>query len=121
MVQVGAVIAIIEIEGANTAAEKVETAQPEPAQKIATEAAIPGISQLPAESQPAAANIDFKASERFYSPLVKNIAKEEGVSLEELDTIKGSGADGRLTKEDLLNHIKAKKVVLQPQLELQLL
>lgn len=109
VVQVGAVIAIIEIEGANTAAEKVEMAQPEPAQKVATEAAIPGISQLPAESQPAAANIDFKASERFYSPLVKNIAKEEGVSLEELDTIKGSGADGRLTKEDLLNHIKTKK------------
>ena len=109
VVQVGAVIAIIEIEGASTAAEKVETAQPEPAQKVAAETAIPGISQLPIESQPAAANIDFKASDRFYSPLVKNIAKEEGVSIEELDTIKGSGADGRLTKEDLLNHIKAKK------------
>lgn len=109
VVQVGAVIAIIEIEGASTAAEKVETAQPEPAQKVAAETAIPGISQLPTETQPAAANIDFKASDRFYSPLVKNIAKEEGISLEELDTIKGSGADGRLTKEDLLNHIKAKK------------
>ncbi|WP_343534314.1 dihydrolipoamide acetyltransferase family protein [Pedobacter sp.] len=109
VVQVGAVIAIIEIEGANEVAEKVETVLSEPEQKVAVETAIPGISQLPAESASVAANIDFKASDRFYSPLVKNIAKEEGVSLEELDTIKGSGADGRLTKEDLLNYIKAKK------------
>lgn len=109
VVQVGAVIAIIETEGANAGSEKVETAQSEPELKVAAETTIPGISQLPTESQPVAANIDFKASDRFYSPLVKNIAKEEGVSLEELDTIKGSGADGRLTKEDLLNYIKAKK------------
>ena len=109
VVQVGAVIAIIEIEGTNAVAEKVEAVQPEPEQNAIAETVIPGINQLPAESQPAAANIDFKASDRFYSPLVKNIAKEEGISLQELDTIKGSGADGRLTKEDLLNHIKAKK------------
>jgi len=108
VVQVGAVIAIIEIEGANTLAEKVGE-EPEPAQKVAAEAAIPGISQLPTESKPVTSNTDFKASDRFYSPLVKNIAKEEGISIEELDAIKGSGADGRLTKEDLLSHIKAKK------------
>ena len=43
---------------------------------------------------------------RFYSPLVRSIASEEGLSIEELDSIKGSGKDGRVTKTDLLNHLK---------------
>ena len=42
-----------------------------------------------------AGSADFSDSERFYSPLVKNIAKEENISLEELEQIEGSGKDGR--------------------------
>jgi 2-oxoglutarate dehydrogenase E2 component (dihydrolipoamide succinyltransferase) len=45
---------------------------------------------------------------RFYSPLVKNIAAQEGVSNAELDQISGTGADGRLTKDDLLAYIQNK-------------
>ena len=48
----------------------------------------------------------FSASDKFFSPLVKNIAKEEGISLTELEAIAGSGKDGRVNKEDLLNYIK---------------
>jgi len=48
------------------------------------------------------------ASDRFYSPLVKNIAKQEGLSSAELDKIAGSGKEGRLTKDDLMNYIKNK-------------
>ncbi|MDQ8003512.1 MAG: dihydrolipoamide acetyltransferase family protein [Pedobacter sp.] len=109
VVQVGAVIAIIEIEGgvSETPAPQVEVQAEAKAEPIAE--TIPGISQLLTENTSAPANVDFKSSDRFYSPLVKNIAKEEGVSIEELDGIKGSGAEGRLTKEDLLNHIQAKK------------
>ncbi|NNE77380.1 MAG: 2-oxo acid dehydrogenase subunit E2, partial [Pricia sp.] len=44
-------------------------------------------------------------SERFYSPLVKNIAKQEGISLSELDRIKGTGKEGRVTKNDILAFI----------------
>ena len=51
---------------------------------------------------------DYKSSERIYSPLVKNISKKEGISLKELDSIIGSGKNGRLTKNDLLNYISAK-------------
>ncbi len=51
---------------------------------------------------------DFSKSEKFYSPLVKSIAKEEGVSLEELDNIKGSGQNDRVTKEDILAYVKSK-------------
>lgn len=42
---------------------------------------------------------------RFYSPLVKSIAKEENLPIQELENIPGSGKDGRLTKEDLLNYL----------------
>ena len=46
---------------------------------------------------------------RFYSPLVKTIAKEENISVEELESIEGSGANGRVQKKDLLNFIETKK------------
>lgn len=44
-------------------------------------------------------------SERFYSPLVKNIAKQEGISSAELDGISGSGMEGRVTKNDILDYV----------------
>ncbi len=47
-----------------------------------------------------------KLSNRFYSPLVKTIASEENISLEELETVQGSGANGRVQKKDILNFIK---------------
>ncbi len=66
---------------------------------------VPGIEQL--EARPAMAeNNDTVKSGRFYSPLVKNIATQEGISIEELDKIPGSGAEGRLTKDDLLSYIQ---------------
>lgn len=47
---------------------------------------------------------------RFYSPLVLNIAKEEGISREELDRIPGTGAENRLTKNDILGYVKGHRV-----------
>lgn len=52
---------------------------------------------------------DFKSSSRFYSPLVKNIAKEEKISVEELDSISGTGAEGRVTKKDILEYLDFRK------------
>lgn len=46
---------------------------------------------------------------RFYSPLVQNIAKEENISSEELENLKGSGVDSRVTKDDILAYLKLKK------------
>ena len=51
---------------------------------------------------------EFKSSGKFYSPLVKNISKKEGVSIEELNSISGTGKNGRVTKNDLLNYISSK-------------
>ncbi len=110
VVQVGAVIAIIEVEGAGEAIASSQLQQEVPsAPSVEVETVIPGINQLPVENKTPASKTDFKSSDRFYSPLVKNIAKEEGIGREELDSIKGSGADGRLTKEDLLSHIESNK------------
>ena len=49
------------------------------------------------------------ASAKFYSPLVLNIAKEEGVTAQELDQIVGTGAEQRVTKQDILGFVKHKK------------
>jgi 2-oxoglutarate dehydrogenase E2 component (dihydrolipoamide succinyltransferase) len=53
---------------------------------------------------------DFKNTNRFYSPLVKNIAKEEGVAVAELENIAGSGLEGRVTKKDILEFVANKKL-----------
>ena len=62
-------------------------------------------------------------SNKFYSPLVRNIAKQEGVSLSELDELKGSGMNDRITKNDLLQHIENRKtnkvISSQPQVQQQ--
>ena len=47
-------------------------------------------------------------SEKFYSPLVKSIAKKEKISNQELDSINGSGKDGRVTKQDILNYVSSR-------------
>ena len=48
-------------------------------------------------------------SNKFYSPLVLNIASSEGVSMSELENILGSGNEGRVTKKDILNYVAARK------------
>ena len=63
---------------------------------------------------------DFSQSDRFYSPLVKNIAKEEGISIQELEKIAGSGKDGRVTKTDILSYIPnrgSQQVVVEERIE----
>jgi 2-oxoglutarate dehydrogenase E2 component (dihydrolipoamide succinyltransferase) len=59
---------------------------------------------------PAPQAVDFKNSSRFYSPLVKNIAKEEQIALAELESIYGTGAEGRVTKKDMLDYVQQRKL-----------
>lgn len=100
--QVGQAIAILEIEGegsapASSEAPKTESA-PEPVAEIETQ-----VNETIAASSSAP---DFSESNNFYSPLVKSIAKEENISLSELDSITGSGREGRVTKDDILAYVK---------------
>jgi 2-oxoglutarate dehydrogenase E2 component (dihydrolipoamide succinyltransferase) len=95
VVQVGDVIAIIETDGAQPEEEPIEDIQLEP------EIPAPVFSSITTEPS--------QASERFYSPLVKNIAAQEGIAFSELESIQGTGAEGRLTKDDLLKYISGQK------------
>ena len=97
VIQVGQTIAIIETEGGDVVTndapkkEEIKAAVVEVEKTIET--AVSG-------------TIDTSSSDRFYSPLVKNIAKTEGISIEELETIKGTGKEGRVTKTDILSYIE---------------
>jgi 2-oxoglutarate dehydrogenase E2 component (dihydrolipoamide succinyltransferase) len=105
VVAVGQPIAIIETEAAETA--PVASA---PTKKVA-EAATKIEESVSANAiKTTVATADLKsASGKFYSPLVKNIAKAEGISLEELEAIKGTGKDGRVSKKDILTYIAGGK------------
>jgi len=113
VVQVGSVIAIIETEEAGESIEElpVVAKQPEinipqtPQEEPIAPEPIPGLEQLEVKPDKVVSD-SVKNSARFYSPLVKNIAVQEGISVEELDKIPGTGAEGRLTKDDLLNYLQ---------------
>lgn len=98
VVQVGDVIAILEVEGEGDvdahfeeerlAKGSLETASEESVTQV-EEVFVPPVNQ----------------SARFLSPLVRKIVQEEGISQTELNTIQGTGSEGRLTKQDVLNYI----------------
>lgn len=104
VVGVGQTIAIIETEGEGiveiTASNEVSKAKDEPI--------IPSVESVKIENEIVDETIaKLKSpSGKFYSPLVKNIAKTEGVSLKELESIVGTGKDQRVTKNDILAYIK---------------
>ena len=102
LVQVGQTIAIIETEG-DVAPAKVKEEVAAPVEVDTIEKTIAAVKET------VAAPVNFFESDKFFSPLVKNIAKEEGVSMAELESISGSGKEGRVTKEDILNFVANKK------------
>jgi 2-oxoglutarate dehydrogenase E2 component (dihydrolipoamide succinyltransferase) len=113
-VEVGNVIARIETDAAQAPAagkkeEKVEAATPEPAAAPAPEEKAPQPAPPPpapaVQEQPTRAATD---SNRFYSPVVLNIARTEGISSAELDQIPGSGISGRVTKKDVLTYLESR-------------
>jgi 2-oxoglutarate dehydrogenase E2 component (dihydrolipoamide succinyltransferase) len=112
VVPVGKVIAIIDLEAGEVPKEvpaKAEPAveHPAPASEPENKASSPApATELIKEEKPGAIS---SSSGRFYSPLVRSIAGKEQVSTAELDSISGSGKEGRVTKEDLLGYLKSRK------------
>ena len=105
VVEIGTVIATIATDSENSEPSPSPAVANKPIEEktvehAPSEAAIPTVEQN---------SIDFKASERFYSPLVKNIAKQENIGLDELDQIPGTGQNNRLTKKDILAYIANKR------------
>ena len=97
--KVGEAIAILEIEGegGSTASEEVKS-----------ETSSPDAETIKAIEEPlnptATSHVEF-SGDLYLSPLVKSIAQQENISETELKTIKGSGLEGRITKEDILAHV----------------
>jgi 2-oxoglutarate dehydrogenase E2 component (dihydrolipoamide succinyltransferase) len=103
IVGVGQVIAVIEINGeATVSVEETEVKEVELPEELPTVASVKAKIDLPNET---VADLN-SPSGKFFSPLVKNIAKTEGISLSELETIQGTGKDQRITKNDILAYIK---------------
>lgn len=119
-VEIGKVIAIIATEG--------EVAEPVPSPSVVEKKEDPNGQEAPvlakeasAEKRPAKEPVAVEAAvstmekpanpTRFYSPLVKNMAKEENISLAELEQVPGTGQKGRVTKKDMLAYIKNRKAV----------
>lgn len=109
VVQVGKAIAIIETEQDVKSSEST----PQPA-KAAVET--PKVEETPTSATVKEPSAPIKPSgERFYSPLVLNIAREEKIPLQELENLPGTGKDGRVTKNDILAYVEKRKTAPQQQ------
>jgi len=115
LVPVGEVVAIIDMEGeeedessdAASVAEEVETEkETKPAEPKEER---PSEEPVEKEQKKEKTTPSREMSNRFYSPLVRTIAKEENISAEELESIEGSGANGRVQKKDILEYIEKRK------------
>jgi 2-oxoglutarate dehydrogenase E2 component (dihydrolipoamide succinyltransferase) len=105
VVKVGKPIAIL-TTGADVAAAPTSVA-PAPEDKKAT--AVVAVAATPANGNGHSLATSYKAARRFYSPLVKNIAREEQIALAELESIAGTGAEGRVTKKDILAYVQNRR------------
>ncbi len=107
VVAVGEAIAIISASGSVASAPKEESSAEVEKAPAASAPAVAAIENTVAQAQdtaaPALSNSD---ANRFYSPLVMNIARTEGISMQQLETIPGTGKDGRVTKRDILSFVK---------------
>jgi 2-oxoglutarate dehydrogenase E2 component (dihydrolipoamide succinyltransferase) len=116
LVPVGEVVAIINMEGEEDEEEKASEKEEDTQVKKDTAQTDEPSAVLKAEkpTEEKSEEKEFKSppremSNRFYSPLVRTIAKEENISAEELENIEGSGANGRVQKKDILEYIENRK------------
>lgn len=125
VVKVGQTVAIIEVEGgvvvdAPSAPAAAAIEQPTPqvaAAAVEIEKTVETARQFtaaPVSSGTPPTKEEYHNSDRFYSPLVKNIALQEGISMSELESISGTGAEGRVTKNDILAYVEYRKSAPQP-------
>lgn len=110
VVKVGEPVAMIDTASGASAAAPAPSAAPAPVAEtpVTIEAAVSAIEnqiQAAQAAQPAAEPVSNADGTRFYSPLVLNIARAEGVSMTELEAMPGTGKEGRVTKADILAYV----------------
>ena len=105
VVKVGQAVALIDTQGSAPQESTTEVSQPE--EKEVAEVAANIENDVKEIQTSVATEIPkFSHGGRFYSPLVRSIAQKEGIPVETLETIDGSGKDGRVTKSDVLSFLK---------------
>jgi 2-oxoglutarate dehydrogenase E2 component (dihydrolipoamide succinyltransferase) len=105
VVPVGKAIAIISTDGA----DDTPSAKPSATAAKASPTPVKETVVVAQSTNGHAKAADFSKTNRFYSPLVKNIAKEESIPVAELETVSGSGKDGRVTKKDILAYVQHRR------------
>jgi 2-oxoglutarate dehydrogenase E2 component (dihydrolipoamide succinyltransferase) len=103
----GDVVAIGEVIALMTTADNKDEDKPKPADKI-EKLPKPDKTKTDTPVKKTETSDIQEGNNRFYSPLVKSIAKKEGISTNELDTITGSGKEGRVTKQDVLKYLESR-------------
>jgi len=112
LVQVGEAFAVLETEGDDNVTESVETVEETPA-PVVEETPTPTIQATPKAEEKVAPITN--SGDRFYSPLVRNMAAKENISVEELNTIPGTGKDGRVSKADMISYLKNRSAAPQTE------
>jgi 2-oxoglutarate dehydrogenase E2 component (dihydrolipoamide succinyltransferase) len=108
VVAVGAPIAIIATNGEDRGSFAAPAATEAPSAAAPQQAAPQEAASATAATEGAVAKLDQPASGRFYSPLVLNIAREEGISMQELEYIPGTGMEGRVSKKDIMAYVESR-------------
>lgn len=106
VVPIGTVIARVETNGSSTGGSTQQPAQQKPAQAPQPDKTVEEVPYVPQSTQTIAPKA---GGNRFYSPLVLNIANSEGISVAELENIPGTGNEGRVSKKDILQYVADKK------------
>lgn len=109
IVPVGKPIAVIETGSSTKSTSGGSVPNPENTQETVKEKPLPIKTKEASVSDTAASNGKQTHSERFWSPLVRNIAKQENISLQELESIPGTGQHNRVTKKDILQYLTQRK------------
>ncbi len=108
VIQVGQVVAVIERAGAAPAKGNGEEPAAPPVEKQAEPQAVAEVARQVEQARQTAAPAPVSSDDRFYSPLVRNMAREEGIGQDELDRIPGTGKDGRVTKNDMMAYLETR-------------
>jgi 2-oxoglutarate dehydrogenase E2 component (dihydrolipoamide succinyltransferase) len=118
VVPVGAVIATIRV-GVNAAVSNNQPASVAAAPQYEEAKVVEEIPYQPATSTQTAASSGQGTAIKFYSPLVLNIAQQEGIGMVELENIPGTGQDGRVSKKDILAYVAERATSTKPKAESQ--
>ncbi len=114
VVQIGVAIALIETNGENGQSAAPQLHEEAVSAVSATVDEAVAKHAAPSVAAPQSAR-EKSSSDRFYSPLVMSIAREENISREELDRVAGTGKENRVTKNDILAYVKERKAGNVPQ------